>query len=156
MPERREILGCQPRADGRAVLHIQPFVDVPERAYADGILGVYELSRVELLRDVFVWAYERSCARYSAARKSLGEPDAFRLRHRAIIGRTVAEIVRCKMDKTAANAFIEQQATTELPSADQARFNEIAATELMALHEGNIARYRLRPSEYREWRESWQ
>ena len=156
MPERREILGCQPGADGRAVLHIQPFVAVPERAYADGILGVCELNRVELLRDVFVWAYERSCARYSAARKSLGEPDAFRLRHRAIIGRTVAEIVRCKMDRTATNAFIEQQATAELAATDQARFKEIAATELTALHAGNIARYRLRPTEYRQWRESWQ
>ena len=131
------------------------FVDVPERAYVDGVLGVYELNRVELLRDVFVWAYERSCARYSAVRKSLGEPDAFRLRHREIIARTVAEVVHHKMDKTTANTFIEQQATTELPAADQARFKEIAATELMALHEGNIARYLLRPSEYREWRKSW-
>ena len=32
------------------------FVDVPERAYIDGILGVYELNRIALLRDVFVWA----------------------------------------------------------------------------------------------------
>ncbi len=131
------------------------FVDVPERAYVDGVLGVYELNRVELLRDVFVWAYERSCARYSAVRKSLGEPDAFRLRHRKIIARTVAAVVHDKMDKTAANAHIEQQAVAELPGADQARFKEIAATELMALHEGNIARYRLRPSEYRKWRKSW-
>jgi hypothetical protein len=28
-------------------------------------------------------------------------------------------------------------------------------TEIMSLHEGNIARYRLRPAEYRAWRESW-
>lgn len=35
---------------------------VPERAYIDGVLGIYELNRVELLRDVFVWAYERSSA----------------------------------------------------------------------------------------------
>ncbi|MCH7855030.1 MAG: hypothetical protein IIB76_11955 [Proteobacteria bacterium] len=46
--------------------------------------------------------------------------------------------------------------TAELAATNQARFNEIAATELTALHEGNIARYRLRPPEYREWRESWQ
>jgi hypothetical protein len=131
------------------------FVDVPERAYVDAILGVYELNRVELLRDVFVWAYERSGARYSAIQKSLGEPDAFRLRYRAIISSTIAEIVRGKMNKTTANAYIERQATTELPAADQARFKEIAATELMALHEGNIARYRLRPSEYLDWRQTW-
>jgi hypothetical protein len=60
------------------------FVDVPERAYIDGVLAVYELNRIELLRDVFVWAYERSSARYSAVRQSLGEPDPFRLRYRAL------------------------------------------------------------------------
>ena len=46
------------------------FIDVPERDYVDGILGVYEPNRTELLRDVFCWAYERSCARYSAVRLS--------------------------------------------------------------------------------------
>jgi Fic family protein len=30
------------------------FVDVPERDYIDSILGVYELKRVELFRDVFI------------------------------------------------------------------------------------------------------
>ena len=42
------------------------FIDVPERAYVEGTLGVYELNEVDLLRDVFVWAYERSCQRYHA------------------------------------------------------------------------------------------
>jgi len=37
------------------------FVDVPGLAYTEGTLGVYELGRIELLRDIFVWAYERSC-----------------------------------------------------------------------------------------------
>jgi len=131
------------------------FVDVPERAYVDAILGVYELNRVELLRDVYVWAYERSCARYSAVRQSVGEPDPFRLRYREVISRTVADIVRGKMNKTVANAYIEQQASEEMPATDQARFKQIAATELIALHEGNIARYRLRPTEYQEWSETW-
>jgi Fic family protein len=47
------------------------FIDVPERAYVEGLLGVYELHRVELLRDVFVWAYDRSAKRYVAVRQSL-------------------------------------------------------------------------------------
>src|SRR5256884_5733310 len=58
------------------------FIDVPERAYVEGLLGVYELNRVDLLRDVFVWAYERSAQRYVAVRQSLGEPDKFRLKFR--------------------------------------------------------------------------
>ena len=131
------------------------FVDVPERAYVDAILAVYELNRLELLLDVYVWAYERSSARYSAVRQSLGDPDPFRLRYREVIGRTVAEVVRNKMDKTAANAHIEERAAQELPRSDQARFKEVAATELITLHEGNIARYRLRPSEYKDWLDNW-
>jgi Fic family protein len=37
------------------------FIDVSQQAYVDAMLGVYEFNRIELLRDVFVWAYERSC-----------------------------------------------------------------------------------------------
>ncbi|MEK7339277.1 MAG: Fic family protein, partial [Verrucomicrobiota bacterium] len=55
------------------------FVDVPEQAYISGLLGIYELNRIELLREVFVWAYERSSSLYSATRQELGEPDLFRL-----------------------------------------------------------------------------
>ena len=69
------------------------FIDVPERAYVDGLLAVYELNRIELLRDVFVWAYERSCARYSAVARSLGEPDPFRLRYRSDLIEVVVPVL---------------------------------------------------------------
>ena len=131
------------------------FVDVPERAYIDGVLGVYELNRIELLRDVFVWAYQRSCARYSAVRQSLGEPDPFRLRYRTLVAEIVAEIVRGNRDKKAATAFIKQRALEDVPQEDQARLIEVVETEVMSLHEGNIARYRLRPAEYQIWLERW-
>lgn len=131
------------------------FVDVPERAYIDGILGVYELNRIELLRDVFVWAYERSCARYSAVRQSLGEPDPFRFRYRTLVTEIVAEIVRGKMDKKTATAFIKQRSMENVPQEDRARFIEVVETEMMSLHVGNIARYRLRPAEYEAWRKTW-
>jgi Fic family protein len=131
------------------------FVDVPTRAYIDGILAVYELNRVELLRDVFVWAYKRSCARYAAVSQSLGEPDPFRLRYRVQIRELAAEIVRKTLDKKGATAMIRQQASEIIAAADQARFIEVVETELMSLHVGNIARYRLRPSEYETWRSTW-
>lgn len=131
------------------------FVDVPQRPYIDGLLGVYELNRVELLRDVFVWAYERSSARYVAVRQSLGEPDPFRLRYRALIIGTVAEVVRAPMNKKDAIAFVQQAAAEQVSQEDRPRFVEVVETELMSLHEGNIARYRLRPSEYQVWRQTW-
>ncbi len=130
------------------------FVDVPPAVYISAMLGVYELNRVELLCDVFAWAYKRSCARYSAVRQSLGEPDPFRLRYRTHIFDTVAEVVRNAWGKERAIAFVAQQAR-QLPATDRHRFVEVAETELMSLHEGNMARYRLRPSEFAAWRQGW-
>jgi hypothetical protein len=36
------------------------------------------------------------------------------------------------------------------------RFAELAETELIGLHEGNFARYRIRPSEFAAWRQVWE
>ncbi|MEA1890891.1 MAG: Fic family protein [Pseudomonadota bacterium] len=132
------------------------FVDVPDRAYIDGILGVYELNQIELLRDVFVWAYERSCARYSAVRKSLGEPDPFRLQYRGLVMNVVTEVVSGCMNKKAATALIRQRAMADVPQSDQGRFIEVVETEVMSLHEGNIARYKIRPSLFHTWKKNWQ
>ncbi len=128
------------------------FVDVPEQAYVSGLLGVYELNRIELLREVFVWAYERSSSLYSATRQELGEPDLFRLRHRNLIITTIGEIIRSCMDKQTAVAAIKQRA---FEVDNQARFIEVIETSLMSLHPGNIARFRLKPSEYDLWLKTW-
>jgi hypothetical protein len=131
------------------------FVDVSQQTYISAMLGVYELNRVELLRDVFVWAYKRSCARYSAVRQSLGEPDPFRMRYRLLITETVAAVVRGGMTKLKAIAFVRSCADKHLPNQDKERFIEVTETQLMSLHEGNIARYRLRLSEFRPWQSVW-
>lgn len=131
------------------------FVDVDQDDYVRGTLGVYELNRVEYLRDVFVWAYRRSCTRYSAIRQSLGEPDPFRLRYRLQIGQFVREVVKGGMDKRAASKWIAMQVAREISQEDQPRFVEVVETEVSNLHEGNMARYRLRPSEFDVWRRGW-
>lgn len=132
------------------------FVDVPQKIYVNGLLGIYELNRIELLRDVFVWAYKRSCLRYTAKRKELGDPDPFRLRYRSLITEIVAKIVREHMDKTAAIATIRIYAQRDVSSEDQAHFIEAVEKDLMSLHEGNIARHRLQLSEYIAWQKMWQ
>ncbi len=131
------------------------FIDVPEQMYINGLLGIYELNKVELLRDVFAWAYERSCILYSTTRKAIGEPDPFRLQYRNAIKQTVGKIVRNKMNKTQAVSAIRQQAIDSIPLQDQSRFIETVERELLSLHEGNIARYQLRPMEYEIWKKSW-
>lgn len=131
------------------------FVDVPETTYISALLAVYELNRIELMREVFIWAYERSCSLYSATRKTLGEPDPFRTRYRSLIKGVVTSIVCGCLDKKAAVATIKKYANESISSADQARFIELVENDLRGLHEGNIARFRIRPLEYKNWHKNW-
>jgi Fic family protein len=131
------------------------FIEVEAADYVDGSLVVYEQNRVECLRDVFVWAYQRSCARYAAVRQSLGDPDPFRLKHRAIIADAVRSIVQGKMNSAATKRALTKHATS-LPAAEKAQFIEVVQKELSALHLGSIMRYRLRPSEFEAWKKQHQ
>ena len=126
------------------------FVDVPRDDCIEATLGVYELKRIELLRDVFAWAYERSCQRYTVLRDVLPEPDPLRLKYRDLLREVIAELVHGGVQRvdTAAIAHCLRQRV-----ADDALEEVVAlvVNELHQLHEGNIARYRLRPSEFERW-----
>ncbi|WP_235219079.1 Fic family protein [Sphingobium sp. C100] len=139
----------------RANLAPLSFTDVPGDLYTRATLGVYERNDVTLLRDVFLWAYERSAARYAAVRQSLGEPDPFRLRYRERLRDIVRDVVRGPMDRKTARAHLAATARDDIPAADQEQFIEVAETELLGLHEGNFARYQVRPSEFAVWRLIW-
>lgn len=125
------------------------FIDVPERAYIEGTLGVYELNRVELLRDVFVWAYERSCQRYLAITQTMAEPDPIKIKYREALIKAVQSVVKGLRLPT--GSVIDEVARGYAAEADQMVFREMLTAALNQLHEGNIARYRLRRSEYIAW-----
>ena len=131
------------------------FADVPRSIYTEAVLGVYELNKVDLLKDVFIWAYERSAARYAAVRQSLGEPDPFRLRYREQIRELIADLIRARIERKDVAARIAAWSKKEIGPDDRARFAEIVEAELTSLHEGNFARYRIRPSEFEAWRRVW-
>ncbi|MFN0062742.1 MAG: Fic family protein [Myxococcaceae bacterium] len=127
------------------------FTDVPGDEYVQGILAVYELRRVELLRDVFLWAYERSAAKYAAQPQSMGEPDPFRLRHRQAFQTLVGALIREDVSLKQANERIIQWATDHVASEDRPRFVAMVEEELLSVSDGNFARYGVRPSEYKRW-----
>ena len=134
----------------RANLCPLTFVDVPEAAYSRAILGVYELTRVELLRDVFVWAYERSTQEYLATRQDLAEPDPVRLAYRDVIKQTIHAVVTHAQDE--ALTVIARAVDAHVPEPDRAPVQAAIVDELRRLHEGVLARYGLRPSEFAAWK----
>jgi len=128
------------------------FLDVPDRAFIDAMLGVYELGRVDLLRDLFVWAYERSTRHYLKVKKSLQEPDPTRLKYREQMYEIIGAVVR-SLDVNARDD-VEAYATLHVEESERERFVSQVMDDLRRLHEGVIARYRLRPSEFAAWREA--
>ena len=131
------------------------FIDVPESDYVQGLLAIYELNRIEFFRDVFIWAYERSASLYLATLEVIGPPDPFRVRYRDMIRQTIKTIVQNKMDKLNSSQFITHFANENISSEDRNRFIEVTEIEISNLHEGNFARFKIRPSEFFAWQSSW-
>ena len=131
------------------------FIDVPKETYTEATLGVYELNDVALLKDVFIWAYERSASRYAAVRQQIGEPDPFRLRNLSALREVIGDVIRGAMNRKTAFDHVATWTAAHLDADDQAPFREMAETELMALHEGNFARYQVRPAEFAAWAKVW-
>jgi Fic family protein len=130
------------------------FVDVPNEVYVQAILGVYELNRIELLKDVFIWAYERSAIRYAAIRQTVGEPDAFRTRYRNEIRELVTEIISNNLSPKEGSDRIKRKAN-QILKTDQNKFIEYVESELLGVHEGSFARFRVSPAEFHIWKENW-
>jgi Fic family protein len=127
------------------------FIDVPQQAYVDAMIGVYEINRIELLRDVFVWAYERSCQQYVAVKQNLVPPDIFRLRYRQALSEVVAAIVQNDEAATLANVLARVPSTVAAPDKDH--FVKLVLEEFVALHPGNAVRFGIGPLELATWKE---
>lgn len=125
------------------------FIDVPEKAYVEGALGVYELNQVELLRDVFVWAYERSCQRYLAITQTMIEPDPLKIRYREALIDAVQIMV--KSLRKPSPELIAELAGGYVAAAERDAFASMLKEALKHLHEGSVARYRLKRSEFLAW-----
>ncbi len=52
-------------------------------------------------------------------------------------------------------AYWMQQSAKAIPDADRLPFVEAAETELLSLHDGNFARYKISPAQFQAWRLAW-
>jgi Fic family protein len=129
------------------------FVDVERGDYLEAMLCAYEFGALAPIRELFIFAYERSCQRYPDVLEEMPEPDSFRLEHRALIYDAVREVVASattapeeRVDALAAATFSDLSA--------RVRFTAMVLDDLRGLHDGNYLRYRIRPAEYAAWIEA--
>ena len=119
-------------------------------SYTEAMLGVYELNKVELLKDLFVWAYERSTQEYLAIKQELAEPDPVRLAWRDFIKHAIRNVVT-QPDHDPLSS-IQQAIESSVPQGERNNVQALIVAELRRLHEGVLARYGLKLSEFTKWK----
>jgi Fic/DOC family len=132
----------------RANLCPLTFLGVPVADYTRAILGVYEMTRIELLRDLYVWAYERSTQEYLAIKQDIVQPDPLRLAWRDTIKSTVHSVVT-QPEQNVLTVIDACLAAIEQPT--QAAVRGLVLDEIKRLHEGVLARYGLRVGQLKDW-----
>ena len=128
----------------KADLAPMSFLAVNDRDYIAGLLGIYELNNIALLRDVYLEGYLASAEKYRVLRAEVDTPHKAALSYRHF----VREAVRyCVLDlKTFRPHKVQQLAAKH--NIPEAEIDEVVAyigAQFNGLHEGNIIRYRLPP-----------
>ena len=131
------------------------FEGVPRDIYNQAVLGVNELRRRQFLSEVFIFAYQRSASHYATVRHLLGEPDPLRWKHRTALRHVIGGVIRGCLGKSQAVTHIRSWSQQHIDSNERTSLRDIAERELLSLHAGNCARYRIHPSELATWRRNW-
>ena len=129
------------------------FADVNQEVYVKSLLAIYEKNDISLLKDLYLWAYRRSSEKYSALQQTMGEPNLLKMKYRDVIHEIIQRIV---LEKTPGTQLVYKiQRLLETQRVIKEDCNELfiqIETEIMSLHDGNIARFKIRPSEFEEWK----
>lgn len=131
------------------------FIGANEDDYVCGTLAVYELRRVELLRDFFVTAYERSAKQYTIVRESIPAPDPIRLRYRDAISAAVQDVIHAGAAPN--RSWLRARAAQlGIEGADGVAFVDAALNVLLGLNGSSAARCGLTEAAFLAWRSRFQ
>ena len=130
----------------KADLAPMSFLTMDDGDYIDGLIGIYELNNVDLLRDAYMDAYIASAENYRVLRAEIETPAKAALVYREFVREAVR---RCVLDWKAFHSarVAAMAAEAGIPEADRSQVVNYIEQEFRGLHEGNVIRYRLRPDD---------
>ena len=130
----------------KAQLAPMSFLTVDDGDYINGLIGIYELDTVALLRDAFMDAYMASAENYRVLSAELEMPDKAALVYRGFVREAVRSSV---LDRKAFDPALVTAMAAEagIPEEDRAQVVSYVGQQIHGLHEGNAIRFRLRPTD---------
>ena len=127
------------------------FLNIPPQVYVRATLGVYEMTRIELLRDLYTSAYAYSAQEYLTVKRELANPEPLGIIYQDLIYNTVHDVV-VRPDREVLT-LIEQQLAGQVDATDYEDVRALVIEALRYLHEGVLMRYRLVPADLAQWRQ---
>ena len=130
----------------KADLAPMSFLTIDDRHYVDGLIGVYELNDVALLREAYTDAYPASARNFRVLHAEVEYPEKSALVYRGFVHEAVR---RCVLDWRAFNPDSVRAMAVEanIPANDHDQIVSYVGREVGGLHEGNAIRYRLSPGD---------
>ncbi|MDP0929719.1 Fic family protein [Paracoccus onubensis] len=130
----------------KADLAPMSFLTMDDADYIDGLIGIYELNNVALLREVYIDSYLASAEKYRVLRAEVETPEKAALTYREFVREAVR---RCVLEFKAfrADEVMSMAVRAGIPEDDREAVVAYVNEQVRGLHEGNAIRYRLRPAD---------
>lgn len=122
------------------------FMTMDDSSYIDGLIGIYELNNVGLLREVYIDAYVASAQNYRALRAEVETPEKAALAYRDFVRKTVRRAV-LEWKEFRRDEAMAMAKRAGIPEDECKHVIDYITQEFEGLHEGNAIRYRLRPAD---------
>jgi hypothetical protein len=130
----------------KADLAPMSFLTMDDSYYIDGLIGIYELQNVSLLREVYIEAYMTSAENYRTLRAEVETPEKAALIYRDFVREAVRRsVIDWKAFRP--DLIMAMAADADIPEAEREEVINYIGNEFRGLHEGNVIRYRLRPKD---------
>lgn len=76
------------------------------------------------------------------------------MKYRSFIQKIIQQVIYDKTpEKSIYQKLVHLVNQLQLPDNDYSKLVETLEVEILSLHEGNIARYQIRPNEFKSWKE---
>jgi hypothetical protein len=83
----------------------------------------------------------------------MSEPNLLKLKYRDVVHEIVRTIVLERVEGPRIVSYIQYLIDQKgLPMSDQREIFELIETEILSLHDGNVARFKVRPAEFLAWK----
>ncbi|WP_259397666.1 hypothetical protein [Vibrio sp. SG41-7] len=92
--------------------------------------------QLDLLRDLYLWAYERSTKEYLGVKPELVKPDQQRLQYRAKIKEIVKQVI---LTPESPPLDIIESLISHEQETDRQNISALALEEIRRIHEGALA-----------------